>query len=307
MTGRTESMTYRYGFNGKEKDPSGQWSNQTHYDYGFRIYNPTIGKFLSVDPLTKSYPELTPYQFASNTPIQAIDLDGLEAVTYPGVGTTTEMLTKPTDQEVKQVYDAYRGITLGLWDVVSTFKPEARIVDSRNSIDPNYIPLYSEAKEAYKGISQTLEEGTTEDRFRLGTVAVIGAFGGLKSFSRFKNPFVKSSKPLNQSNLPANYWPHNEGALGEWSGTMAEVGQRLDRYGSIYGLYASPIGTPIKMRSLSPTTNLNDYFQFEVIKPFPLRKSRIAPAFGEPGLGIQYQTPIGINYLEEFRYIKIIK
>ena len=35
--------------------------------------------FLSVDPLTKSYPMLTPYQFASNTPIQAIDLDGLEA------------------------------------------------------------------------------------------------------------------------------------------------------------------------------------------------------------------------------------
>jgi hypothetical protein len=25
------------------------------------------------------YPDLTPYQFASNTPIQAIDLDGLEA------------------------------------------------------------------------------------------------------------------------------------------------------------------------------------------------------------------------------------
>lgn len=35
---------------------------------------------MSIDPLTKSYPELTPYQFASNTPIQAIDLDGLEAV-----------------------------------------------------------------------------------------------------------------------------------------------------------------------------------------------------------------------------------
>lgn len=32
-----------------------------------------------MDPLTKEYPELTPYQFASNTPIQAIDLDGLEA------------------------------------------------------------------------------------------------------------------------------------------------------------------------------------------------------------------------------------
>jgi RHS repeat-associated protein len=51
----------------------------------FRIYNPGIGRFLSVDPLTTSYPMLTPYQFASNTPIQAIDLDGLEAliITFP--------------------------------------------------------------------------------------------------------------------------------------------------------------------------------------------------------------------------------
>lgn len=48
------------------------------YDYGFRIYNPQIGRFLSVDPLTKSYPMLTPYQFASNRPIDGIDLDGLE-------------------------------------------------------------------------------------------------------------------------------------------------------------------------------------------------------------------------------------
>ncbi|WP_240613072.1 hypothetical protein [Chitinophaga parva] len=31
-----------------------------------------------MDPLTASYPELTPYQFASNSPIQGIDLDGEE-------------------------------------------------------------------------------------------------------------------------------------------------------------------------------------------------------------------------------------
>lgn len=45
-------------------------------------------KFLSVDPLTKKYPELTPYQFASNTPIQAIDLDGLEAFIVHGTNQT---------------------------------------------------------------------------------------------------------------------------------------------------------------------------------------------------------------------------
>ena len=37
-----------------------------------------MGRFLSVDPLTRGFPELTPYQFASNTPIDGIDLDGLE-------------------------------------------------------------------------------------------------------------------------------------------------------------------------------------------------------------------------------------
>lgn len=34
---------------------------------------------MSFDPLAKDYPELTPYQFASNEPISNIDIDGLEA------------------------------------------------------------------------------------------------------------------------------------------------------------------------------------------------------------------------------------
>lgn len=72
------SLDYRFGYNGKPDD--NEWNGDgAMYDYGFRIYDPRICKFLSVDPLSPSYPELTPYQFASNTPIQAIDLDGLEA------------------------------------------------------------------------------------------------------------------------------------------------------------------------------------------------------------------------------------
>ena len=54
----------------------------TAYDYGFRIYNPAIGKFLSVDPLSDKFPMLAPYQFASNTPIWAVDLDGAESLSY---------------------------------------------------------------------------------------------------------------------------------------------------------------------------------------------------------------------------------
>ena len=53
---------YRYGFNGKENDKD--WGGDLIQDYGFRLYNPRYGKFLSVDPLTSNYPRYSPYQFA---------------------------------------------------------------------------------------------------------------------------------------------------------------------------------------------------------------------------------------------------
>ena len=68
---------YRYGFNGKENDNEAKGEGNQQ-DYGMRIYDPRLGRFLSVDPLSKSYPWYTPYQFAGNKPIQCIDLDGLE-------------------------------------------------------------------------------------------------------------------------------------------------------------------------------------------------------------------------------------
>lgn len=83
MEGRTvQDSSYRYGFNGKEHDQNGEWGSKSHYDYGFRIYNPSIAKFLSVDSLASSFPWFTPYQFAGNTPIRALDLDGLKILDY---------------------------------------------------------------------------------------------------------------------------------------------------------------------------------------------------------------------------------
>ncbi len=95
MPGRKFSAgtQYRYGFNGKENDNEvkGEGNQQ---DYGMRIYDPRLGRFLSEDPITQEYPELTPYQFASNTPIQAIDLDGLEAAGV-GFGWSHQQLSNP--------------------------------------------------------------------------------------------------------------------------------------------------------------------------------------------------------------------
>jgi RHS repeat-associated protein len=81
MTGRKYSAAtskYRYGFNGKENDNDVKGVEGGQQDYGLRIYDPRIGKFLSVDPLTAGYPSWSPYPFAMNRPIDGIDLDGGE-------------------------------------------------------------------------------------------------------------------------------------------------------------------------------------------------------------------------------------
>lgn len=73
---------YRYGYNGKEKDDEVKNASGTQYDYGFRVYDPRLGKFLSVDPLTRTYPYYSPYHFAGNSPILNVDVDGLEPHPY---------------------------------------------------------------------------------------------------------------------------------------------------------------------------------------------------------------------------------
>ncbi len=79
MPGRSfsQSNKYRYGFNGKENDNEvkGEGNQQ---DYGMRIYDPRLMRFLSVDPLEKEFPWNSSYAFAENRVIDGIDLEGRE-------------------------------------------------------------------------------------------------------------------------------------------------------------------------------------------------------------------------------------
>jgi RHS repeat-associated protein len=92
------ASAYRYGFNGKEndnevkKDATASHANiiGAQQDYGMRIYDPRLGRFLSTDPLSSSYPWYTPYQFAGNKPIRFVDLDGMEEFD-PMSGENTDM------------------------------------------------------------------------------------------------------------------------------------------------------------------------------------------------------------------------
>lgn len=64
-------------YNGKE------WVNEMNLGqllYGKRPYNPILGRFESVDPISHMFPSLSSYNYASNNPIRNIDLHGLQGV-----------------------------------------------------------------------------------------------------------------------------------------------------------------------------------------------------------------------------------
>ncbi len=50
--------------------------NGNSLDFGARIYDPRIGRWLAVDPLAGKYSSLSPYNFVGNSPIIFVDPDG---------------------------------------------------------------------------------------------------------------------------------------------------------------------------------------------------------------------------------------
>jgi RHS repeat-associated protein len=74
MPGRKfNTGSYRHGFNGKEKNPEIEDGN---YDFGARMYDSRVGRWWSVDAFASSYPPISPFSFALNSPIIFIDPDG---------------------------------------------------------------------------------------------------------------------------------------------------------------------------------------------------------------------------------------
>lgn len=63
-------------FNGQEKDDEVNSTTGGDYDFGARIYDARICRFLSIDPLAEKFPNESPYVFAGNNPIALIDIDG---------------------------------------------------------------------------------------------------------------------------------------------------------------------------------------------------------------------------------------
>ncbi|WP_459210600.1 DUF6443 domain-containing protein [Aquimarina rhabdastrellae] len=68
---------HNYGYNGKEDNEE---LGLDWYDYHARMYNPTLGRMLQIDPHSDSYFGINPYNYVLNNPTLMIDPDGKDTV-----------------------------------------------------------------------------------------------------------------------------------------------------------------------------------------------------------------------------------
>gem|GEM_PF-1676626 len=124
----TSSM-YRYGFNGKEND-----KETGEIDFGARIYDPRIGKFLSIDPLTGKNTGLSPYTGFANNPIFFVDPDGNDNFIY--VFFIGKAKTRLTIEQQRSIIEA----TQYLYSVHGlNVKVKMLNYDNKGAIDQNLL------------------------------------------------------------------------------------------------------------------------------------------------------------------------
>ena len=159
-----------------------------------------------------------------------------------------------------------------------------------NSYGDDALEMFKEGK-SFDEVKKIVESG----RYTIGTDELV----------------VRDSKFLDaDGNIDWEKWAPNGGRV---PGTIKEnqtisSGTIMDRYGSQWGKYTSPVGVPYEQRALPYIENLNAYHKYEVLKPINnVTISEIAPAFEQVGGGIQFELPYNIKKLKELGYIKEIK
>ncbi len=73
------SEKYRYGFQNQERDDELK-DNGNSINFTYRMHDPRLGRFFSVDPVSNEYPYNSCYAFSENRVIDGVELEGLEVV-----------------------------------------------------------------------------------------------------------------------------------------------------------------------------------------------------------------------------------
>lgn len=177
-----------YGFNGKENDNEVKGDGNA-YDFGARIMDPRLGRWLSLDPLQEKYPSFSAYNYTMNNPILFIDPDG-KVVTIKDVASYKAILGTLTAKEISRITIDKNGIiTIRGKDVGSTNLQNLRtLVNSK----VNHNIITTDTYKSAEGKDVKLPEGVAgRTLFPESEATKMGIGGSLTSPGKDVNVIIK--------------------------------------------------------------------------------------------------------------------
>lgn len=119
MPGRySGGNSYRYSFQGQESDGEIKGEGNS-VNYKYRMHDPRLGRFLSVDPLAPDYPHNSPYAFSENRVIDMVELEGLEMAVPAGVNRVGTQIKRATESSINDMSNYFSGMGKGISNLFS--------------------------------------------------------------------------------------------------------------------------------------------------------------------------------------------
>jgi RHS repeat-associated protein len=168
------SAANRLKFNGKEEQVVG---NSGLLDYGARMYDNVLGRWLMVDPLAEKYYPYSPYNYTLNNPVKFVDPDGMWVDYYDKINGKYLGRDDSSASEMRLIErDAFNSIST---EHNGTIAPEAMTQLQENSklinVDENQI------SEAFQSVADDSRSTKLEHSVYLGLdreTATISAYPG---------------------------------------------------------------------------------------------------------------------------------
>ena len=176
------------------------------YDFSARMYDPTLGRFLSVDPMAEGYRHLSPYAYCAGNPAVYVDKDGqvigrvvVGAVVGAAINGGIALLSGESGREVLgavargAVDGGIAGLTFGM-SMGTTLAGKIAVSAA----------VGAATSTASSTVGQLVESGGVDAR-EVATDAALGAVTGGASQVFPLNKLEKASKKATSNLSPSNY------------------------------------------------------------------------------------------------------